>query len=106
MSDSIRALQAQRDQTGQTVQAALTQLARLTQTAHDLEATLVTQLREADRFADLAQFDPPLLDAFFRHPYVIRPLGTGHYEILVPRFVGLRVGWPVRQTDACHRPHG
>jgi hypothetical protein len=87
-------------QTGEAIQAALAHLEQLTQAAHDLEATLQAQWQEAARTASLAQFDPALLDAFFRHPYVIRPLGGGRYELLVPRFVGLRVGWPVRTTDA------
>ncbi len=32
--------------------------------------------QEAGRFVDLAQFDPALLDAFFRHPYVVRAIAT------------------------------
>ncbi len=31
---------------------------------------------------------------------MLRPLGQGHYELIVPRFFGLRAGWPVRETES------
>lgn len=43
-------------------------------------------------------YDPELLQQFFDEPYVVRPLGDGQYELIVPRFLPLRAGWPLRQT--------
>lgn len=36
-------------------------------------------------------------EAFMKKPYILRPIKADRYELIVPRFVGLSAGWPVRQ---------
>ena len=40
------------------------------------------------------------LRAFLAKPYIIRPLGGDKYELIVPKFIGLRGGWPLRAEGA------
>lgn len=36
------------------------------------------------------------LGKFIRRPYLLRPIGRERYELIIPRFIGLNAGWPVR----------
>ncbi len=62
---------------------------------------LLAALRRAQRLAGLASFDQETLQSFLEKPYVVRPLGEGQYELIVPRFISLRAGWPMR-TDGTY----
>ncbi len=53
-------------------------------------------MREAQRASALVNFDGQALSEFLARPYLVRPVGNGQYELIVPRFIGFRAGWPVR----------
>ena len=97
MSDQSLPAIIERTQTA--VAAAQAGLADLTEAVRRSEEALRVALEQAARAAAFAAFDPDLLQQFLAKPYLVRPLGGGRYELIVPRFLGLRAGWPLRETD-------
>lgn len=75
-------------------------IAALLAAAGQAQVSLAAALREAHRSAALTAFDPALLKAFLEKPYIVRPLGEGQYELIIPRFIGLQAGWPLRHDGA------
>jgi DNA excision repair protein ERCC-3 len=75
-------------------------IAALLTAAQQAQASLETALRAAQRGAALAGSDPVLLKDFLAKPYIVRPLGDGQYELIIPRFMGLQAGWPLRHDGA------
>ncbi len=47
-----------------------------------------------------APVDDVTLREFLAKPYVVRPLGGDKYELIVPKFIGLRGGWALRTDGA------
>src|SRR5215468_8776430 len=88
------------EQTRAAISAAENGLSALVAHAQQSEAELRATLEQAARLAAFAAFDPDLLTAFLHKPYLVRPLGNGRYELIVPRFFGLRAGWPLRETES------
>lgn len=76
----------------ESVARALADLNALAATASQAQASLQQAMREAQRAAALREF--------LAKPYLVRPLGNGQYELIVPRFIGFRAGWPVRHDGA------
>lgn len=83
-----------------TVEQALGDLRVLLAAAEQARNTMKEAMLGAQRTTALSSFDADLLNRFFQKPYVVRPLGAGRYELIVPRFLRLRAGWPVRQSDS------
>lgn len=54
------------------------------------------QLRTLERLAALYQVDQPAFQTFMQKPYLLRPLKGDRFELIIPRFVPFRAGWPVR----------
>jgi hypothetical protein len=79
---------------------ALADIDALAQAAMQAKASLLDARRKAARSAMLAGFEGDLLKEFLDKPYFTRPLGDGQYELVVPRFIGFRAGWPVRHAGA------
>ena len=88
------------EQTRTAIASAQAGLSALVAHAQQSEAELRAALEQAARLAAFAAFDPELLTAFLHKPYLVRPLGAGRYELIVPRFFGLRAGWPLRETES------
>lgn len=94
------------------VATALAQLATLRTTLTAYEQTLQNQLR--DRQAQYSQvgsilaqqqgLDPTLVEdalvAFLNEPYIVLPMAgqLDRYWVIIPKFVGLPLGWIVRET--------
>jgi hypothetical protein len=72
----------------------------LTVAATKTWASLESALMQAQRVAALLNYDKHALKEFMDKPYVLRPLGEGEYELIVPRFLGLSAGWPMRHDGA------
>lgn len=53
-------------------------------------------LRSLERQFDLAGTSPESFASFVRKPYLLRHLREDQYELIIPRFIGLSAGWPVR----------
>src|SRR5947207_1259099 len=87
-------------QAASTVQQALGELHTLVTAAEQAQNAMKEAMLQAQRAAALSAFDQESLEQFFQKPYVVRPLGVGRYELILPRFLGLRAGWPVRQSGA------
>ena len=68
----------------------------LSEAARQAQDSLRQAMRQAQRAAALVDFDEQALREFLVKPYLVRPLGNGQYELIVPRFIGFRAGWPVR----------
>lgn len=66
----------------------------------DQQAQLQHALADAADAQALAGYDRTLLQQFFTTPYVLLPNGVQRWLLVVPRFVGLRAGWPITITDA------
>src|SRR5512136_718273 len=74
-----------------------------TQTLSDLDhlrRQLADVAQQTQRAAFLAQYDQVALQEFFTKPYVVRPMGTDEFELIVPKFIGSLGGWPVRTDGA------
>jgi hypothetical protein len=78
------------------VAKAFADLGALAESAHHAQDSLQHAMREAQRAAALVDFDDKALQEFLTKPYLTRALGNGQYELIVPRFIGFRAGWPVR----------
>lgn len=78
------------------VARAFTDLNTLEQSARQAQDSLQQAVHEAQRAASLVDFDESALQEFMVKPYLVRALGNGQYELIVPRFIGFRAGWPVR----------
>jgi hypothetical protein len=78
------------------VAKAFADLDALAESARNAQDSLQHAMREAQRAAALVDFDDTALQEFLTKPYLVRALGNGQYELIVPRFVGFRAGWPVR----------
>jgi hypothetical protein len=75
----------------------LADLAALSEVVDQASSGLKAAMCEAQRAAALVgSFDELALQEFLTKPYLVRPLGNGQYELIVPRFIGFRAGWPVR----------
>jgi|WetSurMetagenome_2_1015567.scaffolds.fasta_scaffold20787_4 hypothetical protein len=74
-----------------------------TQTLSDLDhlrQQLADVAQQTQRAAFLAQYDQVALQEFFTKPYVVRPMGSDEFELIVPKFIGSLGGWPVRTDGA------
>ena len=80
----------------ESVARAFADLGALQTAATAAQASLQQAMREAQRAAALVDFDDAALQEFLTKPYLVRPLGGSQYELIVPRFIGFRAGWPVR----------
>lgn len=61
--------------------------------------SLVAQERasiELIRKNDLMNYDKGLVKAFIEKPYIIRQMRGHIHELLIPRFINFKAGWPVR----------
>ena len=65
-----------------------------------LRQQLADVAQQTQRAAFLAQYDQAALQDFFTKPYVVRPMGTDEFELIVPKFIGSLGGWPVRTDGA------
>lgn len=75
------------------VQAAYTQF----ETAvAQVQAQAAARLEEARLFALEAGLDLTDLREFLQRPYLLRHLRDDRYELIVPKMVDLRAGWPAR----------
>ncbi len=80
---------------------ALADIGALVSAAEQSQENILAALRQAERAAALVQvFDETALRDFLAKPYLARPRCDGQYELIVPRFVGLQAGWPVRHDGA------
>lgn len=96
---SVDALDAAVTRARESLARAEHDLDTLARAAADQEGALRAALAGAARTAGLAAYDPALLEAFFARPYLVQPVAPGVFDLIVPRFVGLRAGWPVRETE-------
>ncbi len=78
----------------------LADLDALIAAAAKAQEQLTAALEQAQRVGGLADFDQSLVREFMERPYLTRPLGDGKYELIVPRFLGFRAGWPIRHIGA------
>jgi hypothetical protein len=78
------------------VAKAFADLGALAESARHAQDSLQHAMREAQRAAALVDFDDKALQEFLVKPYLVRALGNGQFELIVPRFIGFRAGWPVR----------
>jgi hypothetical protein len=78
------------------VAQAFADLGALAESARHAQDSLQHAMREAQRAAALVNFDDTALQEFLTKPYLVRALGNGQFELIVPRFIGFRAGWPVR----------
>jgi len=83
-------------QVDDSVAKAFADLGTLAESARHAQDSLQHAMREAQRAAALVDFDDKALQEFLTKPYLVRALGNGQYELIVPRFIGFRAGWPVR----------
>lgn len=72
--------------------------ARLARSRETLAERLVRLQKEATTAGE--HVDKAALAEFLAKPYVVRPLGEDRYELIVPKFIGFRGGWPVRTEGA------
>src|SRR5579859_3842520 len=79
---------------------ALADLDLLIESARTAQEQLADALHQAERAGGFAEFNADDLQAFLDKPYLVRPLGEGKYELIVPRFINFRAGWPIRHLDA------
>jgi hypothetical protein len=79
---------------------ALSDLDDLITSARSAQEQLADALHQAERAGGFAQFNPDDLATFLDKPYLVRPLGEGKYELIVPRFIPFHAGWPIRHADA------
>jgi hypothetical protein len=78
------------------VAQAFADLGALAESARHAQDSLQHAMREAQRAAALVNFDDTALQEFLTKPYLVRALGNGQFELIVPRFIGFCAGWPVR----------
>ncbi len=79
---------------------ARSQIAQLETTIADTSTKLERTIKSIQKQTALVKkFDNNKFRAFLDKPYLVRPLKPGHYELIVPTFVGFSAGWPVRHTD-------
>lgn len=74
-------------------------LADLTEHIRAIEAEVEqaqARLNLLERSAALSQPQAEAFRAFMQKPYLLRPIKGDRHELLIPRFVDFRAGWPVR----------
>lgn len=82
------------------VAQAHTDLAAVTAAIAAATVQLEQALAQAEQTTLISADDPAALRAFLAKPYLVRALGQGRYELIVPRFVGLKAGWPKQVTES------
>jgi hypothetical protein len=62
----------------------------------ELAAQRRSDYHTISRKYDLSKLDPEAFDRFMAKPYLLRPMRGDRWELVMPRFVDFKAGWPVR----------
>lgn len=63
---------------------------------NDLAEQGARRIDDLEREISLSMPDSNAFKAFVQKPYLLRRIGADRHELIIPRFIGLRAGWPVR----------